>query len=243
MSIQGRASPTVIFDTVGFAYLEVWNPVQPQVSQFAKTVSFDHGGHWGSAPGPKPRDARQLALELSAALRHAGITPPFVLVGYSMGGIYARVFAGMFPEEVVGIAFVDPSVEEFMEWFAQKFPEMAHISETHRLAQDEWASQRLSVGQARRSQLPVIPLTLITATKPQDMLTQRVLPYWLETHRNWLRAYPQAKHIVTRNSGHEVVLSDPALIIDAVRAMVNEVSSTSIQSKSAESQISPFLRR
>jgi pimeloyl-ACP methyl ester carboxylesterase len=225
MSIQGHATPTVIFDTFGFVNLEIWNRVQPGVARFARTVSFDHGGHWGSEPGSRPRDAHQLALELRAALRQAGVAPPFVLVGYSMGGIYARVFTGMFPAEVAGILLVDPSMEEFMETFARKYPQIARISDENRRAQDEWASQWFSVAQARTSALPAIPITLITATKPQDILTRKVLPYWLRTHRDWLRSYPHAQHIVTTNSGHEVILSDPPLVIEATRAMVEKVRS------------------
>jgi pimeloyl-ACP methyl ester carboxylesterase len=142
-----------------------------------------------------------------------------------MGGIYARVFTGMFPAEVAGILLVDPSVEEFMETFARKYPQMARISDENRRAQDEWASQWFSVAQARTSALPAIPITLITATKPQDIVTRKVLPYWLTTHRNWLRSYPHAQHIVTTNSGHEVILSDPLLVIEAARAMVEKVRS------------------
>jgi len=227
MLIQGQkphqASPTVIFDTFGFANLEIWNHVQPAVESFARTISFDHAGHWGSEPGPKPRDARQLALELRAALRQAQIDPPFLLVGYSMGGIYSRVFTEMFSNEVAGIVLVDPSMEDFMEWMARKFPQMVRISDANREAQDEWASQWLSVEQARASKLPPIPMTLITGMKPQDMLTRRVLPYWLETHRLWLQSYPTAQHIVTTNSGHEVILSDPPLVIGAVKRMVDQI--------------------
>lgn len=227
MSIQGhrnhKGSPTVILDTFGFANLDIWNRVQPEIARFAHTISFDHGGHWGSEPGPKPRDARQLALELRAALRHAQIDPPYLFVGYSMGGIYSRVFAGMFPNDVAGIVFVDPSMEDFMEWMARKFPDMVRISDANREAQDEWASQWLSVEQARASILPQIPLTLITGMKPQDMLTRRVLPDWLASHRRWLESYPHAQHIVTTNSGHEVILSDPLLVISAVKKMADQI--------------------
>jgi pimeloyl-ACP methyl ester carboxylesterase len=236
MSVQGSGSPAVIFDTFGGANLETWNRVQARAARFTTTVSFDHGGYWGSEPGPKPRDAQQLALELRTALRQLRIAPPIVLVGYSMGGVYARVFAGRFPEDVAGIVFVDPSTEEFMEWFAGKFPEFVQISEPHRRAQDEWASQWLSMDQARNSRLPHVPMILITGAKPQDMLTRRVLPDWLEKHRNWLHQHPHARHIVTTNSGHEVVLSDPQLVVAAIREVVEE-----IRSKASDASETPSI--
>jgi pimeloyl-ACP methyl ester carboxylesterase len=42
-------------------------------------------------------------------LRQLGADPPYVLVGFSWGGMLARYFAGYYPGEVVGLVFVDPA--------------------------------------------------------------------------------------------------------------------------------------
>ena len=47
--------------------------------------------------------------EVHTALKNAGIKGPYVLVGHSLGGLVARVYAGRFPEEVAGMVFVDHS--------------------------------------------------------------------------------------------------------------------------------------
>ncbi len=41
-------------------------------------------------------------------LNQIGAAPPYVLVGYSWGGILARHFAGYHPEDVAGLVLVDP---------------------------------------------------------------------------------------------------------------------------------------
>src|SRR3954453_11900818 len=75
MLIAGQGSPTVVFETGGSAGtggpLECWERVQPSVSKFARTISYDRAGIGWSAPGPKPRDARQVARELHTALHNA----------------------------------------------------------------------------------------------------------------------------------------------------------------------------
>lgn len=230
MSITGEGSPAVVFDCFGPANLEIWNRVQPEVARYARAVTYDHGGYWGSEPGPKPRDARQIARELRSVLRRANVRPPFILVGYSFGGPYVRVFAGMYPDEVAGIVLVDPTQEEFMAWLNQKYPEINVITEKHRIAQDEWGSQWLSLNQARDTRLPDVPLTLITGMRPQDILTRKLLPRWLESHQNWLKQFPYPKHIVTTNSGHEVVLSDPKLVIDAIKVMLEGIRGNNFSS-------------
>jgi pimeloyl-ACP methyl ester carboxylesterase len=219
----GTGSPTVVFDSFGLANLEMWSRVQPEVAKFTSTFSYDHGGYWGSEPGPKPRDAQQLAFELRIALRRAGLAPPYLLVGYSMGGPYARVFAGNYPEEIAGIVLVDPTQEEFMDWLKERYPRLNTISDKNRLEQDEAGSVWLSLEQAREARLPRIPMTLITGMKPHDMFTRKYLPRWLDAHRTWLEQFPHAKHIITANSGHEVVLSDPYLVVTAIREMLDEL--------------------
>jgi pimeloyl-ACP methyl ester carboxylesterase len=43
-------------------------------------------------------------------LQNAGIKGPYVLVGHSLGGLVARVYAGQYPDEVAGMVFVDHAV-------------------------------------------------------------------------------------------------------------------------------------
>jgi len=61
-----------------------------------------------SEPGPVPRDARQISTELHTLLTNAGIAGPYILVGHSAGGLYVRMYAAQYPEEVIGMVLVDP---------------------------------------------------------------------------------------------------------------------------------------
>jgi len=217
MSVTGHGSPSVVLETFGLAYLETWSKIQPEIAQFAKVVSYDHAGYWGSEPGEKPREAKQIARELHTALCNAGVSPPYLLVGYSFGGPYIRVFASMYPEEVRGLVFVDPAQEKFSAWLKKHFPGMNVVTDEDRQRRDEWGSQEISFAQAREAQLPHVPITLISAAQPGGILLNRLLPEWLRAHRAWLSQYPHARHIVTTNSGHGIIFTEPRLVVDAVR--------------------------
>lgn len=219
MLIHGQGTPTVVFDTLGMLNLEFWGRLQHRVSRFTRTVAFDHAGCGGSEPGPVPRNARRLASELHLALSHAGIEPPYLLVGYSMGGAYSRVFASMFPEDVAGLVLVDPTQEDFMEWLRGAFPDLTRISQRHLDAQDELSSLDESLRQAGDARLPNVPLTLITGMKRNDPLSRSLLPRWVESHRVWLKKYPHAQHVITTNSGHDIPLREPELIAGILRDM------------------------
>jgi pimeloyl-ACP methyl ester carboxylesterase len=230
LKVAGRGAPVVVLETSGMAPLECWARVQPEVAKFARVVAYDHAGNWGSDAGPKPRDARRVAAELHALLRRADLEPPYVFVGYSFGGPFIRVFAHQYPQEVAGMVFVDPSQEEAFEWLKVHHPEINRITPQEEAEQDEWGCTWTSLEQARRAwPLPRVPVTLITCVRhDEDPLLRELVPVWLRSHREWLRKVPDARHIVTDKCGHGIILQEPALVVGAIREMVERAAHGSV---------------
>jgi len=231
MLICGHGRPAVVFETGGSGAsggpLEYWNRVQPEVSEVARTVSYDRAGIGWSEPGPEPRDARQIARELHTALANAGVAPPYILVGHSLGGPLIRVFAGMYPGEVNGMVLVDPTQEEFINWNQARDP-------NHNERQDnEWKNIQASLAEAHESKVPKkIPVVLITGMGPpffyRSMTQKEKQEYtaehqvWLKFHSEWLETVPQGQHIITEKSEHDVPVTEPELIVGAIRKMVEQ---------------------
>lgn len=109
--ILGEGAPTVIFAYGLNGDLANWARVQPAIAAETRTVAFDKAGMGFSDPGPMPRTASATVDDLRAALRAAGVPPPYVLVGHSAGGLSMRLFAFRHPEEVCGMVMVDSASE------------------------------------------------------------------------------------------------------------------------------------
>lgn len=230
MLVRGQGSPTVVFETGGSpgggGPLEYWERVQPAVSKFMRTVSYDRAGIGLSAAGPAPRDARQVARELHVALRNARVPPPYILVGHSFGGPLNRVFAGMYPDECVGMVLLDPTQEEFIEWNQTRNIER---EERH---DEEWKEIQASLAEAHQSRLPPgMPVIVITAMGPralpgfvtaeQKRELSIIKPMWLKCHDEWVKTLPKGQHIITENSGHGIPFEEPELVIQTIRDVVN----------------------
>jgi pimeloyl-ACP methyl ester carboxylesterase len=89
-----------------------WFWVQQAVAKTTRICAYDRAGMGWSESGPEPKDAEQFSIELHALLDGADIGGPYVLVGHSYGGLYARMYAARYPDEVTGMVLVDSSHPE-----------------------------------------------------------------------------------------------------------------------------------
>lgn len=109
----GEAAPTVILEA-GFGPdgSESWASLISDIASVTRVCSYDRAGILWSDRGEEPRDAYQMADELHALLGVASESPPYVMVGHSLGGPLVRVFADRYQGEVSGFVFVDASHPE-----------------------------------------------------------------------------------------------------------------------------------
>jgi pimeloyl-ACP methyl ester carboxylesterase len=104
-------APTVILVGGGGGYSIDWALVQPGIAANARVCSYDRAGFAWSDKGPAPRGVGVSADELHQVLRRADVPHPYVLVGISLGGMIARVFAHKYPDEVAGVVLIDSTLE------------------------------------------------------------------------------------------------------------------------------------
>jgi pimeloyl-ACP methyl ester carboxylesterase len=109
---QGSGPTVVVLHGAGDCSCS-WFPVRKAVARFARVVTYDRPGLGASDSGPAPDPSRTLD-ELQTLLERAGVPGPYVLVGHSLGGIFARLYAIRHPEQVAGMVMVDSSHEELL---------------------------------------------------------------------------------------------------------------------------------
>lgn len=236
---RGTGTPTVVLESGGGAGAAAWEGVLPQLASLTRVVAYSRAGHGGSDPSAAVRSAQSIVEELHRLLQVLKEPGPFVLVGKSLGGLLARLYVSRFQTEVAGLVLVDASHEaQFARWDA--------LRPGSRIA-DSIRAILPSVPPAARADyqvildihvagkvdgllpLPDLPLAVITALKPcppgPDWTCRdpQALTVWRELHDEWFATSSRALRIVSARSGHDVVTDQPALIVDAVRFVLNEV--------------------
>jgi len=108
--VTGSGPLTVVFENGLATALEEWDGVVPAIAARARIVRYDR--RRATPDGELPaRTAADLSADLKAVLTALGVSPPYVLVAHSWGGVIARTFVHTHPGDVAGLVLVDATHE------------------------------------------------------------------------------------------------------------------------------------
>lgn len=107
----GSGAPSVILEAGASSFAIDWSLVQPEIARTNRVCSYDRAGSGWSDASKVVDTPATVVSDLHAALQIAGEKPPYVMVGASFGGIYVRLYQADYPNQVVGMALVDPAYE------------------------------------------------------------------------------------------------------------------------------------
>lgn len=115
--VGGGAGPAVIFEAGLSQYTaqSTYGKAQDLIAPFARVCTYDRAGLGWSDPAPAGRTHHDMVADLHALLAAAGEKGPHVLVGHSMGGLLARLYAKTFQHEVAAVVLVDATPDTIFD--------------------------------------------------------------------------------------------------------------------------------
>jgi pimeloyl-ACP methyl ester carboxylesterase len=103
----GQGSPTIVLSSGLGDDFTAWARVQPILSQTTRACSYDRAGFGWSQSRPGVQDADAITSQLHHLLAAARVQGPIVLASHSISGIYLRSYAAHYPQDLVGLIFID----------------------------------------------------------------------------------------------------------------------------------------
>lgn len=214
--------------------------VFPMVASFTRVCAYDRpgvrlDGPDQSTPVDQPHPADQAADDLHRLLTAAGEPGPFVLVPHSYGGVIATLFARTWPDEVAGLVMVDVVTPLMREVASAEA--VAKWDEVNRRSVPEAPEGVLLLDAFAKidatAPLRELPAVVLAADKPwqppstpkEDLALGGVTFVEWQASEHRLAAALNARLVTETHSGHNVYAYSPALVIDAVREVVEAVRS------------------
>jgi len=112
---SGQGTPTVILETGGNSPGYEWVVLQSKMASFTRACWYDRAGVGWSDPPSSPRTSTSIASDLHEALHRAGVLPPYVMAGGSVGGEYVHIYTSHYPSDVAGLVLIDSATPDMRE--------------------------------------------------------------------------------------------------------------------------------
>jgi len=219
--LSRHGSTTVVFENGLAGPLDWWAKVLPEIAKTATAFAYNRPGYGESDPVSTPRDGQHIVDELRALLRRKGLSPPYILVGHSAGGLYMQYFARRYPDEVNALILVDSthpdqftgkgSREYWPGWFRVMFAIL-----TSRVEKDEFNAMP-ATGASILALPPFTgkPVIVLSAQKPMKV-SNDLADYANEKRKDLARLYPGSRQVWV-DSGHGIPIEKPEAVIAAIR--------------------------
>ncbi|MEM9300917.1 MAG: alpha/beta hydrolase [Pseudomonadota bacterium] len=247
--ISGSGGPVVVFESGMRNSSSYWTRVANQLARTTTVVVYDRAGSGRSPVGKLPRSSDTITDELAALMNSLSPGSPLVLVGHSIGGWHARVFANRYPANVAGVVLIDSPHEDFeAERLALLSPSeraaRAASLERSRAAlpqstQDEYRahgrSRTLLSNIEVDDDTPYVVITSEAHRWGSDAVADELEALWLRQQRALVDSIPNARLIIEQHVGHDIPREAPESISAAVEALLEDLG-RGIEEQSAQSR-------
>jgi hypothetical protein len=239
MFCSGKGAPTVVMES-GFGWgSSGFGRVQPKVGKTTRSCVYDRAGIGLSEarkpPGPVP--AVRVVEDLHALLLGAGIKPPYVLGGWSLGGFFVRLYTKHYPDEVLGLVTLDGT-----PFGLPGLPPLPPPGEGGDLLDNGAEAYYMAAADAEVAASPSLgarPLILLTHSvkiPPQDPLEA----FWLKAQKQVARLSTSSILVRADLSGHGISISQPNLTAEAFRQVIAAVRAGRALPACAETRLPRF---
>ena len=226
---RGAGRATVVLEGGYGSGAGSWGFVLDEIARFSRVCAWDRPGI-GRSDARGLHSAAETASDLRAILAAMDARPPFVVVGHSLGGLYARIFTAANREEVTGLVMVDAyypdlGVERRVSVPADYVAEAVRVATgtgalIERGEQLDWDRTLVEL----EATGPLEEPTEIQAVDQHlrfvgiDSATQEALI------RAWeaalIERFPNGRITIAYDSDHMIHLRRPDLVVDAARRLV-----------------------
>jgi pimeloyl-ACP methyl ester carboxylesterase len=233
--LSGRGKPSIVLFSGAGVSLQGWEPLYPGIARISRVLGWNRFGIEGS-DAPRGRQSGAVVLgALRELLRHAELAPPYVLVAHSMGGLFANLYARLYPREVAAVALIEATHPADRAVLGRHGPQMERaLGKLLSLPGDAFRAnlhgELAGIDEVVREieaagPFPEVPLRVITGgLTPRAWQMSPAAVGARRAHQQELaRLSPLGEQVIAHRSGHFPQWTQPHLVLRVVHELVMKV--------------------
>jgi pimeloyl-ACP methyl ester carboxylesterase len=218
-------SPTIVYlHGLGGDGSDIKSINTPLASQ-ARVCTYDRLNVGRSDSDPGRHTGADSVRDLHALLAAAAVPGPYLLVGFSFGGLLAIMYAGTYPDQVMGLVSLDGSLPT-----DDQVDQLIPADErTQVMAEQEANQERVqfypTVDQAKTlvAKVPDVPVTYLAARPvelPPNWPVKRMQAFIRAKQVQFTRTVAKGR-LVEVQSSHDIDLNKPELVIQELQRILD----------------------
>jgi pimeloyl-ACP methyl ester carboxylesterase len=222
----GTGEPAVVLVSGANVPQATWHRVQAKVAPKSRVCTYDRLGIGDSGPRPARQTLEQLARDLDELIDALRLPRPVVVVGHSLGGEIAMVWAASHPTDTAGVVLIDAASagyeREYDKQVQEHYPNDVQLNAGFENVDTSSALAQLDA----LPRLDAVPLVVLTHTlsKPDPNYPQidwnAFERAWIEGQRHWATYSRVSEMVLVENAGHFIHFDQLNTVVAAVLRML-----------------------
>jgi pimeloyl-ACP methyl ester carboxylesterase len=226
LTCVGSGTPTIVLENGLDGDESTWSDVVPAVEKDSRVCTYSRANIPPSDPREGKHTAADSVVDLHAALEAAGEKDPYVLVGFSFGGLISQIYAAEHPDEIAGLVLVESNHPDEADEFEKHLtPEQISEDRASANANSEGLDVFASFREAQRAgDLPQVPLVVVTGTSndwPPGWDPQVFDRLRAQQQHDLATSVPGGTQVMADRSGHDVPHEQPEIVVSAISTVLD----------------------
>lgn len=231
----GNGATNIIFLNGFRMQFKTWDKVYPEFASESSVILFNRRGVGSSLKATETQDGNTVVSEIHSLFSNLRLRPPYVLVAHSLGGLFANLYARVYPDEVAGVVFVDaPHPLEVAEQKANRPPFVVSVInnglkiieklfDKFKYSEDECIEKTITQI-TTAGPFPDIPVAVVSGTKKMPFVPEKAFEIHQQYQAKLLSLSSKSTHYICHESGHFPQITEPKKVIKAIRNTLNETT-------------------
>lgn len=222
--VLGAGKPVIVMISGLGDGMATFNSVASDLAESATVIIYDRAGYGASEAVSGPKDAVAAEVELSRLLSQSGIAGPYVLVGHSLGGLFAEYYAAKHPERISALILEDSRPAHYADaceaaGLSVCTPTPAMVVSAPAGARAEVEGMAAAVAHIEATR-PFIEKPVLILSRPMAPAATPTDALWAKEQKDLAARYPGSQHLVAPGGGHYIHLTQRAWFVSVVQGFL-----------------------